>query len=167
MNAASVMAPAYLSAFGTLPIRGSEAGRSTFIRLRYGTPCASNRAVRVTRHDQGRHSKWHHARLRPRRHPCHPPSCCEGLCRRIHLHRSPLHSPEERAPAPCSLCLKPSNVIGFRRTVAVFIAIEVKAAGGRSSPEQHAFIQVVQQAGGLAAIARSVDEAEAILGRPA
>jgi hypothetical protein len=51
------------------------------------------------------------------------------------------------------------------QTVAVFIAIEVKAAGGRPSPEQRAFIQMAQQAGGLAGIARSVDEAWAIVDR--
>jgi VRR-NUC domain len=77
--------------------------------------------------------------------------------------------------ASFGLCVGSSDVIGFRqvvitpdmvgKTVAAFIAIEVKAAGGRSSSEQRAFIQVVRQAGGLAGIARSVDEARAIVDR--
>jgi hypothetical protein len=77
--------------------------------------------------------------------------------------------------ASFGLCAESSDVIGFRtivitpdmvgQTVAVFIAIEVKAAGGRPSPEQRAFIQMAQQAGGLAGIARSVDEAPAIVDR--
>src|SRR3978361_871677 len=77
--------------------------------------------------------------------------------------------------ASFGLCVGSSDVIGFRtvvitpnlvgKTVAVFIAIEVKAAAGRPSPKQSAFIRAVQQAGGLAGIARSVDEARAIVDR--
>lgn len=67
----------------------------------------------------------------------------------------------------------PSDLIGWRtititpdmvgQRVAVFTAIEVKDRG-RATPEQQAFIAMVQQAGGLAGIARSVDDARSILG---
>lgn len=48
--------------------------------------------------------------------------------------------------------------------VAVFTAIEVKTETGRVSPEQRAFIDTVQQAGGIAGVARSVDDAARLLG---
>ncbi len=70
------------------------------------------------------------------------------------------------------LCPGSSDLIGMRsvtitsdmvgQTIAVFTAIEVKDRG-RPTPEQQAFIAMVQQAGGLAGIARSVDDAMAIL----
>lgn len=71
------------------------------------------------------------------------------------------------------LCTGSSDLIGFRtleitpemvgQRVAVFTAIEVKDRG-RATPEQQAFIAMVQAAGGLAGIARSVDDARSILG---
>ena len=49
------------------------------------------------------------------------------------------------------------------QTVAVFVAVKVKDAKGRASAEQVNFINAVRRAGGRAGIARSVDEAEAIV----
>ena len=49
------------------------------------------------------------------------------------------------------------------QTVAVFAAVEVKDRG-RATKEQEAFISAVRAAGGLAGVARSVDDARAILG---
>ena len=70
------------------------------------------------------------------------------------------------------LCPGSSDLIGLRTRIiteadlghrfAQFVAIEVKDRG-RPTPEQEAFITMVQQAGGLAGVARSVDEARAIL----
>ena len=70
------------------------------------------------------------------------------------------------------LCPGSSDLIGLRQvtitpdmvgqTIAVFTAIEVKDRG-RATPEQQAFIAMVQAAGGLAGIARSVDDARTIL----
>lgn len=52
--------------------------------------------------------------------------------------------------------------------LAVFCAIEVKTLKGRTAPErlkrQRAFIRTVRQAGGIAGIARTVEEARALLG---
>ena len=50
------------------------------------------------------------------------------------------------------------------QTVAVFASIEVKAARGRVRPDQAAWLAAVQAAGGIAGIARSAEEAAAILG---
>lgn len=70
------------------------------------------------------------------------------------------------------LCPGSSDLIGWKRLtitpdmvgqeVAVFVAIEVKDRG-RATPEQLRFIEAVQNAGGLAGVARSVDDAQAIL----
>lgn len=66
-----------------------------------------------------------------------------------------------------------SDLIGYRRVtvteemvgqdVAVFAAVEVKTARGRVRPEQQQFIDHIRNAGGIAGIARSVDEARGIL----
>ena len=47
--------------------------------------------------------------------------------------------------------------------IAVFAAVEVKAARGRPTKEQTAFLNRVREAGGLAGIAKSAEEAERIL----
>lgn len=49
------------------------------------------------------------------------------------------------------------------RKVAVYSAIEVKQKGGRIRPDQQVFIDNVKKHGGLAGIARSVEEAKSVL----
>lgn len=70
------------------------------------------------------------------------------------------------------LCKGSSDLIGFRptvitpemvgKTVAIFTAIEVKTPTGKPTPEQLHFLQRVKDLGGIAGIARSVDDALAI-----
>lgn len=72
------------------------------------------------------------------------------------------------------LCPGSSDLIGFRtitvtpdmvgQQVAVFSAVEVKTTKGRPTEQQQKFIQLVQRSGGIAGIARSVDEAQSVLG---
>jgi hypothetical protein len=52
-------------------------------------------------------------------------------------------------------------MVGTR--LAVFTSIEVKTATGRVRPEQQAWLEAVQQAGGVAGVARSIDDAVRIL----
>jgi hypothetical protein len=52
-------------------------------------------------------------------------------------------------------------MVGTR--LAVFTSIEVKTPTGRVRPEQQAWLEAVQQAGGIAIIARSVPDAELAL----
>ena len=52
-------------------------------------------------------------------------------------------------------------MVGTR--LAVFLSIEVKTATGRLRPEQQQWIHAVTQAGGIAGIARSVTDAQALL----
>lgn len=76
-------------------------------------------------------------------------------------------------PLHAGLCVGSSDLIGWvsveitpdmvGRKVAVFSAIEAKAAGGRVSEDQQRFIDAVKAAGGLAGVARSEDEAAAVL----
>jgi len=49
------------------------------------------------------------------------------------------------------------------RQVAVFTSIEVKTERGRIRPEQHAWLTAVTGAGGIAGIARSVQDANDLL----
>ena len=79
-------------------------------------------------------------------------------------------------PVKFGLCKGSSDLIGLRsitigpehvgQTMAVFAAVEVKSATGRPTPDQRAFIDTVQSMGGLAGIARSVEDAAAILQFP-
>lgn len=66
-----------------------------------------------------------------------------------------------------------SDLVGYRRVtvtpemvgqeMAVFAAIEVKTPKGRATKDQLRFIEHIRNAGGIAGIARSVDEARLIL----
>ena len=72
------------------------------------------------------------------------------------------------------LCKGSADLIGWRtvtvtpemvgQQVAVFTSIEVKAASGRLRPEQRQWLDAVQAAGGIGGVARSVDDARALLG---
>lgn len=69
-----------------------------------------------------------------------------------------------------------SDLIGYRtititpdmvgQKVAVFTAIEIKTTTGRATPAQRHFIDHIRAAGGIAAIVRSVAEAQRILRSP-
>ncbi len=52
-------------------------------------------------------------------------------------------------------------MVGTR--LAVFTSIEVKTPTGRVRPEQQAWLEAVHHAGGIAGIARSVTDAQALL----
>jgi hypothetical protein len=72
-------------------------------------------------------------------------------------------------PVQFGLCKGSADLIGWKRvtvtedmvgsTVAVFLSIEVKTATGRLRPEQRQWLDAVQSAGGIAGVARSVEDA--------
>ena len=72
-------------------------------------------------------------------------------------------------PVQFGLCKGSADLIGWKRVtvtpdmvgqqVAVFLSIEVKTPTGRVSPEQRQWLGAVQAAGGIAGVARSVDDA--------
>jgi hypothetical protein len=76
-------------------------------------------------------------------------------------------------PVSFGLCKGSADLIGWTtRTitaemvghqVAVFTSIEVKAATGRLTPDQRQWLAAVETAGGIAGVARSVVDAEALL----
>jgi hypothetical protein len=71
------------------------------------------------------------------------------------------------------LCKGSSDLIGLRsleitpelvgRRIAQFVALEIKTGSGTVSPEQRAFLQLVQQLGSLGGVCRSIAEAQAVL----
>ena len=77
-------------------------------------------------------------------------------------------------PVQFGLCKGSADLIGWRTVtvtpdmvgtqVAVFLSIEVKTPTGRLRPEQQQWLDAVQAAGGIAGVARSVDDARALLG---
>jgi hypothetical protein len=78
---------------------------------------------------------------------------------------------QDRRGVPVRYGLQPgsSDLIGWRtvtitpemvgQQVAVFTSIEVKTATGRVKPEQQQWLDAVQAAGGIAGVARSVEDA--------
>ena len=68
-------------------------------------------------------------------------------------------------PLHAGLCVGSSDLIGYRQVdgVAQFVALEVKSATGRPTTQQVQFLDHINAVGGCAGIARSVDDAAAIL----
>jgi hypothetical protein len=76
-------------------------------------------------------------------------------------------------PVQFGLCKGSADLIGWKRVtvteemvgtqVAVFLSIEVKTPTGRLRHEQQQWLDAVQAAGGIAGVARSVSDAEALL----
>lgn len=67
---------------------------------------------------------------------------------------------------PYGLCPGSADLVGWRTLpsgVAQFVALEVKAPGGRVAPAQAAFLAAVTRAGGVAAVVRSLSDVEAAL----
>ena len=72
-------------------------------------------------------------------------------------------------PVQFGLCKGSADLIGWRtvtvtpdmvgQRIAVFTSIEVKTPTGRLGPEQQQWLDAVQAAGGIAGVARSVDDA--------
>lgn len=79
-------------------------------------------------------------------------------------------------PVQFGLCKGSGDLIGWTtrtitpemvgQTVAVFTSIEVKSATGRLRPEQRQWLDAVQAAGGIAGVARSVQDAVELLTQP-
>lgn len=64
------------------------------------------------------------------------------------------------------LCVGGSDIIGIQHATGRFIAIEVKTPKGRVSAEQERFLAAVRRAGGIAGVARSVQDALSLLSEP-
>lgn len=85
-----------------------------------------------------------------------------------------LPDPRTGRPVQFGLARGSADLIGWRTItvtpdmvgtrLAVFTSIEVKTPTGRLSPAQHAWLGVVRNAGGIAGVARSVRDANEILG---
>jgi hypothetical protein len=76
-------------------------------------------------------------------------------------------------PVQFGLCKGSADLIGWRTVtvtpemvgtqVAVFLSIEVKTPTGRLRPEQQQWLDAVQAAGGIAGVARSVEDARTLV----
>jgi hypothetical protein len=100
-------------------------------------------------------------------------TCSTGSTRLFRNNTGTLRDQHGR-PVSFGLCKGSADLIGWRtvtitpemvgQRIAVFTSIEVKAASGRLRPEQRQWLDAVQAAGGIAGVARSVDDARALLG---
>jgi len=77
-------------------------------------------------------------------------------------------------PLRAGLCVGSSDLIGWTnkivsedmvgKQVAIFTAIEAKCGAVKTTSEQYSFIQAVNQSGGQAGIARSLEDAYEVVG---
>lgn len=72
--------------------------------------------------------------------------------------------PRSGAKVRFGLCVGSSDLIGLCR--GRFLALEVKTATGRPTPEQLAFIAMVRAQGGIAGVVRSVADALLLVAPP-
>lgn len=95
-------------------------------------------------------------------------ACSKGDTRLFRNNTGTLRDQHGR-PVQFGLCKGSADLIGYRsititpemvgQQVAVFLSIEVKTATGRVRPEQQQWLDAVQAAGGIAGVARSVEDA--------
>lgn len=67
--------------------------------------------------------------------------------------------PRTNAHIAFGLCVGSSDLIGIVSPHGRFLALEVKSATGKPTPQQLAFLQMVNDMGGIGRLVRSVDEA--------
>jgi len=99
-------------------------------------------------------------------------ACSIGTCRLFRNNTGTLRDINGR-PVSFGLCKGSADLIGWRsvtitpemvgQQIAVFTSIEVKSSSGRVKPEQQQWLNTVQAAGGIAGVARSVEEAMDLL----
>lgn len=99
-------------------------------------------------------------------------ACSTGPVRLFRNNTGTLRDQHGR-PVTFGLAKGSADLIGWKRVaitpdmvgqqVAVFTSIEVKTSTGRLRPEQQQWLDAVQAAGGIAGVARSVSDAEALL----
>jgi len=99
-------------------------------------------------------------------------ACSIGTCRLFRNNTGTLRDINGR-PVSFGLCKGSADLIGWRtvtitpemvgQQIAVFTSIEVKSSSGRVKPEQQQWLNAVQAAGGIAGVARSVEEAMDLL----
>jgi hypothetical protein len=95
-------------------------------------------------------------------------TCGTGSTRLFRNNTGTLRDQQGR-PVQFGLAKGSADLIGWRtitigpehigQRIAVFTSIEVKTPTGRVSPEQRQWLGAVQAAGGIAGVARSVDDA--------
>jgi hypothetical protein len=99
-------------------------------------------------------------------------TCSTGSTRLFRNNTGTLRDQHGR-PVSFGLCKGSADLIGWRtvtitpdmvgQRIAVFTSIEVKTPTGRVKPEQQQWLDAVQAAGGIAGVARSVEDAQALL----
>jgi hypothetical protein len=95
-------------------------------------------------------------------------TCSTGATRLFRNNTGTLRDQRGR-PVSFGLCKGSADLIGWRtvtitpemvgQQVAVFTSIEVKTPTGRVKPDQQQWLDAVQAAGGIAGVARSVEDA--------
>lgn len=100
-------------------------------------------------------------------------ACSRGPVR-LHRNNTGVLRDQHGRPVQFGLAKGSSDLIGWTtrtitpemvgQRIAVFTSIEVKTATGRLRPEQRQWLDAVQAAGGIAGVARSVEDATRLTG---
>ncbi len=100
-------------------------------------------------------------------------ACSRGPVR-LHRNNTGVLRDQHGRPVQFGLAKGSSDLIGWTtrtitpemvgQRIAVFTSIEVKTATGRLRPEQRQWLDAVQAAGGIAGVARSVEDAARLTG---
>ena len=100
-------------------------------------------------------------------------TCSTGATRLFRNNTGTLRDANGR-PVQFGLAVGSADLIGWTtrtitpdmvgQQVAVFTSIEAKSASGRLRPEQQQWLDAVQAAGGIAGVARSVEDAARLTG---
>ena len=80
---------------------------------------------------------------------------------RVNTQGVPIHRPGAEGRFRPSPMRGVSDILGIQHGTGRFIAVEVKSATGTVSEHQKRFIMGVEAAGGIALVARSVDDVRA------
>lgn len=102
-------------------------------------------------------------------------ACSKGDCR-LYRNNCGVLRDQRGVPVRYGLQTGSSDLIGWRtititpdmigQRIAVFTSIEVKSATGRIRQEQQQWLDAVTAAGGIAGVARSVEDAQRLLAQP-
>lgn len=89
--------------------------------------------------------------------------CQPGVPTRVWRNNTGVLKDSRGVPVRFGLAVGSADLVGIVGPYGRFLAIECKAPDGRLTPEQTAWLQTVRDFGGIAEVARSVDDAHRIL----
>lgn len=89
--------------------------------------------------------------------------CQPGAQTRVWRNNTGVLKDARGIPVRFGLAVGSADLVGIVAPSGRFLAVEVKMPNGRLTPEQEAWLATVRRFGGIAEVARSIEDAEKIL----